>query len=122
MRALFLRQSAFYGLATCLVENGDEAVNIVERIVQWCWRNPENIRFSLVDNDTAFLNVMLHLVEEARVQKNAELRAALSGIRWCNDFVWWFASVVLEEAGFEVRSQFQTALSLGFHVCHGEDI
>ena len=108
--------------ATCLVENVDEAMDVAERVVQRCWCDSKHIRLALIHHHATFFDVMQHLVQQAGLQKNAELCAPLGWVRLCDDLVSWLAIWVFEKASLEICSQVETALSQGFHVGQRKDI
>jgi hypothetical protein len=104
------------------MEDGDEPVNVVEAVIQRRRRNAQNIRFTLVDNNTTRLNERLHAVQQPGVQQDAELGASLGGVEGRDDLVGRLATLVPQQSRFQVAGEADAALTEGVHGGQAEDV
>jgi hypothetical protein len=105
------------------VEDDDEAVDVVEAVVQRRRCDSEDIRFALVNDNAVLFNVLLDRLEKARVQEDTELGAALCRVRGCDDGVGGLGIMgVVQQSCFQVGGQAYTALAQRIHGGESEDV
>lgn len=104
------------------MEDGDEAVDVVEAVIQRSRRNAQDVRLALVDDNTARLDERLHAVQQPGVQQDAELGASLGGVEGRDDLVGGLAALVPQQSRFEVPGEADAALAEGIHGGQAEDV